>query len=106
LSSAFESLYAHVSDCEQFGHRLGLFHGDLIHSLDIVDPVTKSIDGIDVLDIRDSVPSVAETFHVVLKIFIVLLPDGLQGLCYRWTLVCVLEVPNEHDTQLVPRSDR
>jgi hypothetical protein len=35
-----------------------------------------------------------------------LMPDGLQGLYYRWTLVCALKVPNEHGTQLVPQSDR
>jgi hypothetical protein len=31
-----------------------------------------------------------------------LLLDGLEGLGSRWTLICALEVSNEHDTQLVP----
>jgi hypothetical protein len=48
LSPSFRSLYAHISDCEQFGHHLGLFHGDLLHSLDIANPVVKSVDNLDV----------------------------------------------------------
>jgi hypothetical protein len=31
-----------------------------------------------------------------------LLLDGLEGLGSRWMLICALEVPNEHGTQLVP----
>jgi hypothetical protein len=46
-------------------------------SLDITDPVVKSIDDLDVLDVRDIVPNIAETFHVVLETFIMPLPDGL-----------------------------
>jgi hypothetical protein len=49
---------------------------------------------------------IAEMFHVVPDTLIMLLSDGLQGLCCRWTLVRALKVPNEHGTQLVPRSDR
>jgi hypothetical protein len=41
---------------------------------------------------------VAETFHVVSETFIMLLSDGLQGFCCRWTLICALEVPYEHGT--------
>jgi hypothetical protein len=37
----------------------------------------KGIDDFDVLDIRDSVPSIAETFHIVSETFIMLLFDGL-----------------------------
>jgi hypothetical protein len=62
----------------------------------------EGIDNLDVLDIRDSVPGIAEMFHVVLETLIMLLPIGLQGLCSRWTLISALEVPNEHGTQLVP----
>jgi hypothetical protein len=56
----------------------------------------KGIDDLDVLDVRDSIPGVAEIFHVVLETFIMLLSDGLQGLCCRQMLVCALEVLNEH----------
>jgi hypothetical protein len=56
----------------------------------IANPITKCVDDLDVLDVRDSIPSV----------------DGLQGLHGGWTLVYVLKVPNEHDTQLVPRVNR
>jgi hypothetical protein len=58
-SSGFKGLYAHVGDCEQIGHRLGLLHGDLLHSLDVADPIVEGIDDLDVLDIRDSIPGVA-----------------------------------------------
>jgi hypothetical protein len=58
----------------------------------------KSIDDLDVLDIRASVSGIAEMFHVVLETFIVLLPDGLQGLCCVRTLICALNVSNEHGT--------
>jgi hypothetical protein len=105
-NSGFGSLYAHVSDCEQFVHHIGLFHGDLLHSLDITDPIAKNVDDLDVLDVRHTVPGVTKTFHVVPKTFIVLMPDGLKGLCCRRTLVCAMEVPNEHGAWLVPRSDR
>jgi hypothetical protein len=43
----------------------------------------EGIDDLDVLDIRDSVPGIVETFDVVPKTLIMLLPDGLQGLCYK-----------------------
>ncbi len=98
MSPGFGGLYAHISDCEQISHRLGLFHGDLLHSLDIADPVVEGIDDLDVLDVRDSVPGVAEIFHVVPETLIMLLPDGLQSLCCRWTLVRALKVPDEHGT--------
>jgi hypothetical protein len=97
-SPGFRSLYAHIGDCEQITHCLGIFHGGLWHSLDITDSVMKSIDDLDVLDIRASVSGIAEMFHVVLETFIVLLPDGLQGLCCVRTLICALNVSNEHGT--------
>jgi hypothetical protein len=40
----------------------------------------KSIDDLKVLDVRDNIFGVIETFHVVSEAFIMLLPDGLQGL--------------------------
>jgi hypothetical protein len=55
-------------------------------------------DDFDVLDVQDSVLSIAETFHIIPKAFIMLLLDGLQSLCYRWTLIGALEVANEHGT--------
>jgi hypothetical protein len=58
-------LYAYVGGCEQISHRLRIFHGDLLHSLDVADPVAEDIDDLDVLDVRDSVPSVVEMFHIV-----------------------------------------
>jgi hypothetical protein len=75
-----------------------LLHGDHLHSLDIADPVMESIDDLDVLNVRDSVTDIAEMLHVVLETFVMLLPDGLQGFCCRWTLVCALEVSDEHGT--------
>jgi hypothetical protein len=50
------------------------------------------------LDVRDSVPSIAEIFHIVPEAFIMLLPDGLEGLNSRWSLVGALEVHDEHGT--------
>jgi hypothetical protein len=58
------------------------------------------------LDLWDNILGIAEIFNVVLEAFIMLLPKDLQCICYRWTLVCALEVPNEHGALLVPRSDR
>jgi hypothetical protein len=96
LSPGFGGLYAYIGNCKQIGYRLGLLYGDLLHSLDITDPITKGIDDLDVLDVRDSISGIAETFHVVLETFIMFLSDGLQGLCCRQTPVCPLKVPDEH----------
>jgi hypothetical protein len=56
----------------------------------------ESIDDLDVLDVRDNVPGIAEAFHVVPETFIMLLSDGLQSHCCRWTLVHALKVSDEH----------
>jgi hypothetical protein len=56
----------------------------------------EGIDDLDVLDVRDSIPGIAEIFYVIPETFIMLLPDGLQSLCYKWMLVHALEVPDEH----------
>jgi hypothetical protein len=77
---------------------LGFFHCDLLHSPDIVDPITESIDDFNVLDVRDSILGIVETFHVVLEAFIMLLLDGLQGFCRRWMPVHALKVVDEHGT--------
>jgi hypothetical protein len=104
-SPCFESLNACVSDCEQIGHRLGLLHVDLLHSIDVADSVVEGVDDLDVLDIHDSVPGITEMFHVVPEALIMLLSDDLQSLSNRWTLVCALEISDEHGTYLVPCVD-
>jgi hypothetical protein len=76
-SPGFTSLNAYINDCEQIGHRSGLLHGNLLHSIDVADSVMESIDDLDVLDIPNGVPGIAETFHVVPEALIMLLLDGL-----------------------------
>jgi hypothetical protein len=98
LSPGFRSLNACVSDREQIGHHLGLLHGDLLHSLDVTDSITKGVDILDVLDIWDDIPSIAEIFHIVPEALIMLFPGGLQSLSSRWMLVHIMEVPDEHGT--------
>jgi hypothetical protein len=61
----------------------------------------KSIDDLDVLNVRGSVSSIAEMFHVISKVFIMLLLDGLQSFCCRWMLIRALKVANEKGTQLL-----
>jgi hypothetical protein len=58
----------------------------------------ESIEDFYVLDVRDSIPGIVETFHVVLEAFIMLLLDGLQGFWCRWTHIHALEVADEHST--------
>jgi hypothetical protein len=58
----------------------------------------EGIDDLDVLDLRDSVPSIAKMFHIVLEALIMHLPDGLESLGGRWMLVRALEVPDEYGT--------
>jgi hypothetical protein len=67
-------------------------------TLYIANPVTEGVDDLNVLDVRDIIPSAKEAFHVVPEALIRLLLDTLQGLYCRWTLVCTLEVPDEHGT--------
>jgi hypothetical protein len=93
----FGGLYGHVGDCKHIDHRLGLIHGDLLHGLDVADLVTKCIDDLEVLEVQDSIPGVAKMFHVVPETLILLLLDGVQALCYRWTLIRALEILDEHD---------
>jgi hypothetical protein len=71
------SLYTYGGDREQVGHHLWLLHGNLLHNLDVSNPVTESIDHLNILDVRDSVLGIAKAFHVVLETFIMLLPEGL-----------------------------
>jgi hypothetical protein len=79
-SLCFKSLDACVRDCEKIGHHLRLLHGNLLHNLDVTDSVVESVNDLDVLDILDSVPGIAEIFHVVPEALIMLLPNGLQSL--------------------------
>jgi hypothetical protein len=58
----------------------------------------EGVDYLDVLDVRDSIPNIAEMFHVVLEAFIMLLPNGLESLNSRWMLIRALEVLDEHGT--------
>jgi hypothetical protein len=98
FSSGLIGLDAHVNKCLQINHCLGILHCDLLNNLDIAHLVMKGIDDLDVLHIRDSVPGVTETFHIVLKSFIMLLHNGLQGFSCTWTLTRTLEVLDEHGT--------
>jgi hypothetical protein len=43
----------------------------------------KDIDDLDVLYVRDSIPSIAEMFYVVPDAFIMLMSGGLQGFSCR-----------------------
>jgi hypothetical protein len=97
-SLCFRSLDACVRDCKQIGHCLGLLHGDLLNSIDVTDSVAEGVDDLDVLDISDIIPGIAEIFYVVSKALIMLLPDGLESLSSRWTFICVLKVSDEHGT--------
>jgi hypothetical protein len=42
---------------------------------------------------------------IVVETLIVHLLDGFECLNNRWMLVCAIEVPDEHGTQLVPGVD-
>jgi hypothetical protein len=97
-SPGYRSLDACVSHREQIGHHLGLLHGNLLHGLDVANSVTEGVDDLNILEVRDSVPGVAKTFHVILEALIMLLPNGLESPSSRWTLVRALEVPDEHGT--------
>jgi hypothetical protein len=72
-SLGLRGLNAYVSDCKQIEHYFGLSHGDLLNSLDITHLVVKDIDDLDVLDVQDSAPGIAEMFHVVPEALIMLL---------------------------------
>jgi hypothetical protein len=80
----------------------GLLHGYLFHSLDIVDAIMEGIDDLDVLDVWDGIPGITEMLDIITETFIMLLLDGPESLGSRWTLICALEVLDEHGTQLVP----
>jgi hypothetical protein len=56
----------------------------------LLTPITESINDFDVIDVRDSVPDIAETIHMIPEALIMLLFDGLHGFSSERTLVCVL----------------
>jgi hypothetical protein len=65
---------------------------------DVTDPVTEGIDDLDVLYVWDSIPGIAEIFHVIPEAFIMLLLDGVQSFNGGWMLICALEVVDEDGT--------
>jgi hypothetical protein len=54
-----------------------LLHDDLLHSLNVTDFIAEGVDDLNVLDVRDSIPGIAEMFYVVPEALIILLSDGL-----------------------------
>jgi hypothetical protein len=92
------SLNGDVSDCKQIEHRFRLFRGDLLHGLDITDSIVEGIDDLYILDVRVSIPGVAEIFHVVPDAFIKLMFNGLQSFYCRQTLICALKFADEYGT--------
>jgi hypothetical protein len=102
LSPGFESFYAYIGNREQISHRFGLLHRYLFHGFEIADTISEGVNNLDVLDVRDTVSGIAKMLDIITETLVMLLLDGLEGLGGRWTFIGALEVPNEHDTQLVP----
>jgi hypothetical protein len=82
-----------------------LLYGYLFHSFNIIDAITKDVNNLNVLDVRDTVSGIAKIHDIITETLIMLLLDGLKGLGSRWTLVGALKVSDEHGTQLVPGVD-
>jgi hypothetical protein len=61
----------------------------------------EGVDDLNILDVGDSVPGIAETFNIIAETLIMYLLDSLEGLSSIWTLVRALKVSNKHGTQLV-----
>jgi hypothetical protein len=101
-SPGFRSLHAYIGDREQINHHFGLLHGYVFNSFNIADAITKGINDLDVLDVRDVISGIAEMLDIIAETLIMLLLDGLEGLGSRRTLIGALEVLDEHGTQLVP----
>jgi hypothetical protein len=102
LSLGFGSFYAYIGNREQIGHRFGLLHCYLLYSFEITDAITKGINNLNILDVRDVISGIAEMLDIITETLIVLLLDGLEGIGGRWTFIGALEVPDEYGTQLVP----
>jgi hypothetical protein len=101
-SPGFGSFYAYIGNREQISHHFELLHCYLFHSFEIADAIMKCVNNLNVLDVRDVVSAITEMLDIITETLIVLLLDGLEGLGGRWTLIGVLEVPDDHGTQLVP----
>jgi hypothetical protein len=101
LSLGFGRLYAYIGDNEQISHHFGLLHGYLFHNFNIADVITKGVNDLNVLDVRDAVSGIAEILDIISETLIMLLLDVLEGLSGRRKLIGALEAPDEHGTQLV-----
>jgi hypothetical protein len=99
LSPGFESFYAYIGNCEQIDHRFGLLHYYFFHCFEIADTITEVVNNLDVLDVWDVASGIAEPLDIITETLIMLLLDGFEGLCGRWTLIGALKVSDE---QLVP----
>jgi hypothetical protein len=98
-SPGFGSFYAYIGNHEKIGHRFELLHRYLFHDFEIADAISEGVNNLDVLEVRDVVSGIAEMFDIITETLVVLLLDGLEGLCGRWTLIGALEVPDEHGTR-------
>jgi hypothetical protein len=102
FSPGFRSFYAYIGNCEQIGYSFELLHRYLFHGFEIVDAISEGVNNLDVLDVWDVISDIAEMLDIIMETLIMLLLNDLEGLDGRWTLIGSLEVPGEHDTQLVP----
>jgi hypothetical protein len=76
-SPGFGSFYANIGNREQVGHRFGLLHRYLFHGFEIADAISEGVNNLDVLDVRDVVSGIAETFDIITTTLVMLLLDGL-----------------------------
>jgi hypothetical protein len=95
-------IVAYIGNREEIGHCFELLHCYLFHSFEIANAITEDVNNLDVLDVRDAISGIASTLDIITETFIMLLLDGLEGLCGRWMLIDALKIPDEHGTQLVP----
>jgi hypothetical protein len=54
-----------------------------------------------VLEVGNSIPVIAEMFHIIPEAFIMLLLDSFQSCSDRWSLICALQVAGEHGAKLI-----
>jgi hypothetical protein len=62
----------------------------------------EGVNNLDVLHVQDAIFSITEPLDIITETLIVLMLDSLEGLDSRWTLIGVMEVLDEHGTQLIP----
>jgi hypothetical protein len=65
LSLGIGSFYAYIGNREQIGHHFGLLHRYLFHGFEIADTILEGVNNLDVLDVRDAVSSIVETFDII-----------------------------------------